>query len=284
MTISSAAGIGLRWTIGDVNERGFAALRLSLLGAFRIFGRSARFAVYVNTVAVEQALRRVLPLPAELQSHIEWRNSAGQRPRWLDARFSGDGLAEGMVWKFAPLRAFPQLFELALDNDVVFWELPPACRAWLRAAHPGRTLVSEDVASHFGAFASLLPSRPANLGIRGMPPGFDLERALLTVLARTDCMVADANDEQGLQLAALSLEREPDYVALSDVSICSPFPPHIPELGACGAHFVGLNTPLRWNFYGRPADDVRAEHWDRHLPELLRRVGADGSRSGHSAI
>jgi hypothetical protein len=36
-----------------------------------------------------------------------------------------------------------------------------------------------------------------------------------------------------------------------------------------------LNTRrLGFEFYGRPAEEVRTEHWDAHVEELARRVGS----------
>lgn len=37
--------VGVRWTIGDVSDEGFEALRLSVWGAFRLFGEDAVYAV-----------------------------------------------------------------------------------------------------------------------------------------------------------------------------------------------------------------------------------------------
>ena len=82
-------------------------------------------------------------------------------------------------------------------------------------------------------------------------------------------------DEQGLQVAALSRESAPLIVRLDEVSICSPFPPHLPSAGSCGAHFVGLNAhTLPWRYYDRPAIDCLREHWQRCRDELAARVGA----------
>ena len=58
-------------------------------------------------------------------------------------------------------------------------------------------------------------------------------------------------------------------------AICSPFHPHRPEPGRCGAHFVGLNARhLAWNYYDRPADAWMADHWARLHPVLVERTGA----------
>ncbi|HHY48449.1 MAG TPA: hypothetical protein GYA10_01695, partial [Alphaproteobacteria bacterium] len=80
--------------------------------------------------------------------------------------------------------------------------------------------------------------------------------------------------EQGLQVVALDLDRPARVVTTEEVTICSPFWPHQDWLGRCGAHFVGLNArDLPFDYEGRPATELVADNWDRHLPELRRRVG-----------
>jgi hypothetical protein len=81
-------------------------------------------------------------------------------------------------------------------------------------------------------------------------------------------------DEQGLQVAALR-ETQPHVVKIEEVTICSPFPPHLNYLGRCGAHFVGLNMrEIPWEFRGRPAIEVLRERWWRFRPAIEERVAA----------
>ncbi len=259
--------LAIRWTIGDVNPRGFAALRASVSGARRLFGPDARYRIYVNTCALDDARARCGELPAG----VEWVPADPRVPAWL-AGVLDSGMAEGVAWKLVPVRAFPDDHELALDNDVVLWAMPRAIRDWL----DGRTpfVVAEDVRACFGRFAALCGARPLNSGVRGLPPGFDLEAALQRVLARCPGTLRRELDEQGLQVAALLASGPTGVVELDDVTICSPFPPHQPHLGRAGAHFVGLNTRrLGFQFEGRDAEVVRAEHWDAHAAEIARRVG-----------
>jgi hypothetical protein len=113
-----------------------------------------------------------------------------------------------------------------------------------------------------------------NCGIRGLPPDFDLEAALRWALARVPTRLTSELDEQGLQVAALSNFGTIGVVTLDEVTICSPFPPHLPGLGRCGAHFVGLNAhEIPWSYLGRPALEVRREHWLEWRGEVYRRVG-----------
>jgi hypothetical protein len=267
--------IGVRWTIGDVSPQGFEALRLSVWGAWRLFGPQAAYAVVVNSLPLAQAQIRTGPLP----DGVEWR-PAGAPPEGL-RRYIGAGMAEGVAWKLAPLRCFPDRYELSLDNDCILWDLPDAMRAWLEEEEP-RCLIAADVELAHGAFTDLTRPEPRNTGIRGLLPGHDLEAALMTVLARHPVPLRSELDEQGLQVVALDLGRPAHVVPTRDVSICSPFWPKRPELGRMGAHFVGLNSRnLPWNYYDRPATGWVVENWERHKPEICRRVGCDMRVSTH---
>ena|SRR6267142_1384392 len=59
--------VGVRWTVGDVSPQGFEALRLSILGAWRLFGSKANYAVCFNSVVLESLRVRV----AETGCHIQ---------------------------------------------------------------------------------------------------------------------------------------------------------------------------------------------------------------------
>lgn len=262
--------LGVRWTIGDVSPAGFEALRLSIWGAWRLFGGGAdvAYAVCVNSVPVERARA----LAGALPPGVTWIPVERAIPPWL-APHLDRGMAEGVAWKLLPLQVFPDRHELSLDNDCILWDLPPAIKAW-RAAQDA-CLLAEDVRACFGRFAPLCGAAPRNSGIRGLPPGFDLARRLKELLGRSPGPLTSELDEQGLQVAALSADRPPLVVRTVEVTICSPFPPHEPHLGRAGAHFVGLNArSLGWSFEGRPAEERRLAHWRALVPEVCARVGA----------
>lgn len=272
-TASVFPPLGVRWTIGDVSAEGFEALGLSVWGAWKLFGAHAEYAICCNTIP----LGRAQELTGVLPDAIQWLDVNGAIPGWLRA-YMDAGMAEGVGWKFAPLRVFSDRFELALDNDCVLWSLPNAVRIALADQEP-RCVVAEDVRVCFGQFEDLCPVQPRNMGIRGVPAGFDLERAIRSVLERRDIVLKSETDEQGLQVAALCAAREPLVVQTDEVTICSPFPPHADFLGRCGAHFVGLNARhLPWDYYGRPASDVLREHWREYRETVRDRVGLMSER------
>lgn len=267
--MSPKTSIGIRWTIGDVNPQGFEALRLSIWGAWKLFGPAATCVVCVNSVPLARARALTGPVP----ERVAWLRVSRRRiPAFLRRHLNG-AMAEGVGWKFAPLQLFPDRFELALDNDCILWGLPGAMAAWLAEPRPG-CVFAEDVRACLGQFAHCCGPEPRNSGIRGLPPRFDFEGVLRRLLRDHPVMLQSELDEQGLQAAAVSRDQPPRVITLEEVSICSPFPPHLPHLGRCGAHFVGLNArQLPWSLEGRPAVEHIAEHWRRHRPALYERVG-----------
>ncbi|HLV67383.1 MAG TPA: hypothetical protein VKY73_16290 [Polyangiaceae bacterium] len=258
--------LGIRWTIGDVSDQGFEALQCSIWGAWNAFGPDTAYAVCVNTVSLDRArsLTGVVP------EAVRWHWVARDLPAFLIDHVDA-AMAEGVAWKLAPVRMYPDRYELSLDNDCILWDVPEAIRAWL--AHGEGCVLAEDVRRCFGKFSALCGPRPMNLGIRGIPPGLDLGDALATLLREHPCVLESELDEQGLQVAAVSRVPPLFVIPIDEVTICSPFPPHLPHLGRRGAHFVGLNSKaLPWSYEGRPATELTREHWARLRPEVARRV------------
>jgi hypothetical protein len=269
MATNSHGPLAVRWTIGDVNIPGFEALRLSLWGARKIFGADAKYVVCVNSLGLDAARELTGAVPRE----VVWRDVNNQIPEFLRPHLDG-AMSEGVAWKFAPVRLFPDHYELSLDNDCILWDIPDAIRAWLGSSDPGACVIAADVACCFGKFASCCGPEPQNSGIRGVPPEFPLEEELKSLLREFPVFLTSELDEQGLQVAALKRAGHPDRVPIDEVSICSPFPPHARELGSCGAHFVGLNSRhLSWTLNNRPAVDFIREHWERHRGILYDRIG-----------
>lgn len=283
----------LRWTIGKVRPRGFEMLRLALCCAFQLFGEQPEYIVSVNSLAVEEAQARTGVLPSALAVKVRWRLSTRDDiPEILRAAFSDD-VIEGMGWKLVPLRLAPERWELALDNDCILYGIPAGLRSWLST--PGSALFAEDVDRALGIFDPLCPPGNFNAGIRGLAPRADLAHALAEALADAARMqglnpglaprLQGEIEEQGLQAAAMFRLRQAPaeaaqpssssvaaplfWVRNTEVTLCSPFWPRNPELGSCGAHFIGLNAAhIPWYYYDRPADDWLHDHWIRHRPTL----------------
>lgn len=266
--MTARAPLTVRWTVGDVSDEGLQALRLSIIGAVRVFGPGTRYVVYVNTRDVDEVRQSTGDVPP----HTEWRTSQRTDVPPFLARHFDDGLAEGTGWKFAPLRSCTDRHELALDNDCILWKMPAALDRWL-TDDDHACVVGEDLRACFGHFAPLCGNEPRNAGIRGVAAGFDLEAALRHVLDRVPVMLQSETDEQGLQIAALSIEGEPLAVSTQAVTICSPFYTHQQHLGECGAHFVGINAHrIAWDYYGRPAVECLREHWAQLRPCIETRL------------
>jgi hypothetical protein len=272
--------VGVRWTIGDVSDNGWQALRLAIVGAQRVFGPQARYAVCVNSVTLDRARAQL----GSVSGDVDWLAVSGDDiPADIRARFDDD-MAEGVAWKLAPLRMFPECWEISLDNDCILWNMPPAMQEWLDRGELRQCLLAEDASALYGSFAPFCGSSPRNAGIRGLPPGYPLHAALRGLLEHVHGTLSSELDEQGLQVAAVSAHFPAAVVSIEDVTICSPFPPHRKELGRCGAHFCGLNARhFPWQLEGRYAEEWIDEHWRGHLPEVNARVAApppDGSDRG----
>jgi hypothetical protein len=269
-----APAVGVRWTIGDVSPFGFELLRLSAWGAWNILGPSAEYVVCVNTISVAQARE----LAGELPTAVRWRDVTNEIPHFV-ARHLDAGMAEGVGWKLAAPRIFPDRHELALDNDCILWELPTALGDWLAMDHA--CLVAADVVPCFGQFTPLCGSDPRNTGIRGLPPRYDFSAALARALRRVPVTLSSETDEQGLQLSALAEAPHLFVIPVDDVSICSPFPPRQQTLGTCGAHFVGLNCKhLPWQINGHSIVEEIRSHWREVRGEVYERIGIAGTGRG----
>jgi hypothetical protein len=248
--------LAVRWTVGDVSIHGFEALSLSVRAAYALFGPEAKYVVCVNSVRAAEVRRRLGKIPPDLEIR-EVRSE--EIPSWMRS-FVDAAFAEGVAWKFAPVRLDPERFELSLDNDVILWRVPAAVSEWL-ASGKG-CVMAEDVRPCFGKFASYCGSEPRNSGIRGLPPGLSYEDCLKSLLSESPVVLNSELDEQGLQIAALLRQQIVHVVRLSEVSICSPFPPHLPKAGSHGVHFVGLNAKsLPWSWAGKPGHEHIRANW-----------------------
>ena len=225
----------------------------------------------VNTIPASTAAERAGDFPF----YVNWVAADGLVPEWLYPHVS-DEMAEGVAWKLAPVRLFPTFHEISLDNDVILWAIPPSMEQWLTTSQSKSCLLAADVGPGLGQFSAICSYRALNAGIRGLPPGFDMESKLRQKSSETGTILQSELDEQGLQVAVL-LDSDLNVVSTEDVSLCSPFPNHMQHLGRCGAHFVGLNPKwLPWVLNGRGAHEAVLENWKGYATELSRLVPEAG--------
>lgn len=229
----TAPRLCVRWTIGDVLPYGVEALRLSIWGAYRCFGRSARYAVCVHDVPLARARAVASPLPGVVDWHAV---DAAALPRWLLRR----DVSPRAVYRFAPVLVDPTRAELLLDRRCVMFATPPSVAAWLEGPNPRATVVLDaDDGTH-------------GLAMRGAGVGFDLEEALREALRESPHPLRTREDAEQLELAALGLLEPPREVAAREVAI-----------HALGTHGVRLAPPQ---------DAEGRARWDRHVVALHDRL------------
>lgn len=144
----SARQVAVRWTIGDVSPFGYETLRLSVWGARRLFGPDAAYVICLNSVELQTAQQETGDLPRE----VRWHDATQDLPALIE-RHLDKNKAEGVGWKFAPLRLFPDRYELALDNDCSLWEMPVAIRTWLDTGTPLKCVIAAYQSAMSGCFS-----------------------------------------------------------------------------------------------------------------------------------
>jgi hypothetical protein len=229
--------------------------------AWRLFGNQTDYVVCVNTIAADEARRRLGPAIPDLYV-VQVR--ASDFPSWLRGRIDR-GHAQGAAWRLAPVRVAPACNELALDNDVILWRIPPAIEEWLAV---GEGCVSaEGTHAAFGKFASSCGPEPRDAGIRGLPPGFAYDAALRRLLDEHPGSVETGADEQGIQVAALQRLDGAHIVSAREVSVSSLDAPFPLVLGTHGVHLAGLNARSNG-----PAQPAIHRDWARHRAAIERAV------------
>jgi hypothetical protein len=154
--------------------------------------------------------------------------------------------------------------------------MPSSVTAWLESAREDRCLLAADVTEGFGQLAALCPPEPRNSGIRGLPPGsiWAARCAAYWPNGRSpDLGAGRAGAPGGRPVAWL----RPLVVGLDEVTICSPYHPHVPRSGPLRrafrraqrqAHSLGLLRSPRGRLDGGALGPPRSR------PVPRRRSGA----------
>ena len=74
--------VSVRWTMGDVSDYGWQALRPAIVGARRVFGPSAGYAVCVNSVPLEVARSRLGEAAEQVELLAVSRDDVPAGIRW----------------------------------------------------------------------------------------------------------------------------------------------------------------------------------------------------------
>jgi hypothetical protein len=236
----------VRWTIGDVLPYGIEALRLSVWGAYRSFGASARYVIGVHGIAPSHARAVTLVMAGSLPDVITWeRVDLSRLPRWL----RGTGLSPRLAPRFAPVLVDAPVddrAELRLDRRCVLFALPPTLAAWLDDPNPRACALLADQDGEPSA------------ALRGAGRGFDLEEALREALRQTPRPLRSREDAERLEVDALSLLEPPRLVSAR-------------EIGASdlGSHGVRLSPPMEAS---GGSDERARQRWERALTELRTRL------------
>ncbi len=235
-----------RWTVGNVNRQGIAALYESVRSFTGLYGDRFDKLVCFNNLSAEQintvAALGVLMLP-------QYPNALPRQP-------------QSVMWKLYPPRVRQNSHELLIDNDLVLFDRLPEIEEFL-ASHD-LAVITAGLTRSFGWYDHLVPEKvQMNSGLVGWPPGFDLAAAVQERLRiNPNPEWTDKFDEQGL-VASVITQMKHLVVPLSKVGICHQLdfdlpgqPENVPPPGVLppathGYHFVELNVgnDLAWKTY-----------------------------------
>ena len=237
------------------------------MGRVRLFGARAEYVVCVNSVPLPLARERTGRVPGA----VRWYDASSDVPSFLRAHFDA-GMAEGVGWKFAPLRLFPERHEIALDNDCILWALPPSLRAWLEREPSEACLLAEDVRSCFGQFAETAGRNHATAASAACRPTSASSARYARCWKHTPCACAPSSTSKGCKPQRWHVPVR-SRSSHSPRSRSRPRFPRISPSPAAAACTSGLNAKrIRWRVGGRAAEDMLREHYARLLPFVRARI------------
>ncbi len=166
----------LRWTIGEnsafkLGSQAFEMLDYSIRFAKLIFNKLPNYTEYFvchNNLAITSQ-KKVLKIST--RNGVELKDVTNELPAWLKA--TG---VKNSWWKYAIPRFDVKSYEIIIDNDIIFWELP----ATLKQAIRNKSLVAlqDGVGKFYGDFLEDVNAVDSNLklnaGLLGCPPGFEI--------------------------------------------------------------------------------------------------------------
>lgn len=165
MLICKNKNLVIRWTFGEFSPRStslqaFDMLECSVSYAKLLFP-NARKTILYNSLKSNQSFERLRKIAKDIEL-IE-----------CQAIFNNYE-SKNSFWKYSPIRLDNSKYELLLDSDVVFWNVPSIILKWMDS--DGVLLNTDWNGPYYGEFQNnIFTTKNYNAGIIGYPPNYTFE-------------------------------------------------------------------------------------------------------------
>lgn len=144
------------------------------------------------------------------------------------------------IWKIYPPRVRMDSYEIIIDNDLLIVDKVPSIDKFLES---DSTLILQGSYRFYGKYDSLIPDGyKINSGIYGMPPGFDFESCIHSIIKGDNW---DQDRRQGLfddqGIIAGCLLKYPNVIIIPNTEIFNYKNEEIVCPKANGYHFIDVN-------------------------------------------
>lgn len=200
----------LRWSIGPCSNLGIDVLKESVRTALDIF-KGFEFYIGYNNIDPD-----ILQINDKIKLHKQDFNEF-----YIPIDFGipvkrGNPKTEkilGSYHKVIPARIDLNAYELLVDNDLVFLEMPDKIKEFLSS---DKTLLCESSLKFQGSYAEyFLPKEQYTSSLMGLPPGFDFESYIKSTWKKYgETKYLTYNEEQGL--LTLSLKNDNSIILSKD--------------------------------------------------------------------
>lgn len=220
----------IRWTFGETETHSTSLQSFDMLSCSVSYAKllfpNAQMVILYNSLKSNQTLERL----REIGRNIEIIESIAEFKEYTK---------KNSFWKYYPLRLESSKYELVLDNDIIFWNIPLTLLEWLKS--DGVLLNTDWNGAYYGAFQSQINTTiNYNAGVIGYPPCFNFK------LPDFSKMEELFHSEQGF-IVKTFLESSREVYALEKEEI---YQSNNPESkldsttlfnNFCGGHFCGCN-------------------------------------------
>jgi hypothetical protein len=243
MKVCDNDNLVIRWTFGETESRPTSLQAFDMLNCSVSFVKllfpNARKVICYNSLKSNQSLKRLCEI--------------GKRVELVESKSNFEGCkGKNSFWKYFPLRLDNSKYELVLDNDLIFWNIPLTLIKWHNS--DGVLLNTDWNGPHYGEYQSRLSiAKSYNAGVIGYPPNFDFPLPDLSKMQELfhseQGFIVKTFLESGKKVFALEKEEifqsNSEENKLNDSSLIDDF---------SGGHFCGCS-------YGHYFD------WDKHYKD-----------------